>query len=105
MGDERIIVAPATAKALSSESEGYAGNAYDDWSELRYFERVRRLRRLEDSERAARELGDIANAAGNHRAGGRIDARIENRAAEAQRLGPDLAAGNFVLFGCLENDC
>ena len=28
--DETIIVAPATAKALAFESEGYAGNAYDD---------------------------------------------------------------------------
>ena len=29
-GDETIIVAPATAKALTFESEGHAGNAYND---------------------------------------------------------------------------
>jgi hypothetical protein len=30
MRDETIIVAPAPAKALALESEGYAGNTYDD---------------------------------------------------------------------------
>ena len=33
--DETIIIAPATAKALTFETEGDAGNAYDDGSELR----------------------------------------------------------------------
>jgi hypothetical protein len=33
-GDETIIVAPATAKALPFESEGNAGNAYDDLLKL-----------------------------------------------------------------------
>jgi hypothetical protein len=32
-GDETIIVAPATAKALALESEGHAGNTYEDLSE------------------------------------------------------------------------
>jgi hypothetical protein len=33
--DETIIIAPATAKALTFETEGDAGNAYNDGSELR----------------------------------------------------------------------
>jgi hypothetical protein len=88
-GDETIIVAPATAKALTFKSEGHAGNTYKDWSEALRLERVRRGRRLEDSVRAAMKLGAIANPPGNDRArrGGSFDLRIEDRAAGAQRVG------------------
>ena len=87
--DETIIVAPATAKALTFDSEGDAGNTYNDLLKLRCIERVRRIRRLEDSEGAAMKLGAIANASGNDRARRSIDTRIEDRAASAQRIGQD----------------
>ena len=90
--DETIIMAPATAKALTFESEGHAGNAYDDVSELctlggicrlRRFQRVSRLRRLEDSKGAALKLGATANASCDDSAPLCIDTRIEDRAAGA----------------------
>ena len=39
--DETIIMAPATAKALTFETEGDAGNAYNDLLKVRWIERVR----------------------------------------------------------------
>ncbi len=59
--DETIIVAPATTKALTFESEGNAGNTYDDLLKVRWIERVRRVGRLEDSKGPAMKLGAIAN--------------------------------------------
>jgi len=79
--DETIIVAPATAKALTFDSESNAGNAYDDESELGTIELFCGVRRLEDSESAAMKLGAIANPSGNDRARARVDTRIEDRAA------------------------
>lgn len=76
-------MAPATAKALTFESEGHAGNTYDDLFELGTIERVRRLRRLEDVVGAAAELGAVADASGNDRARRHVDLRIEDRAARA----------------------
>ena len=35
LADETIVMAPATAKALTFESEGHAGNAYEDLCEVR----------------------------------------------------------------------
>ena len=81
--DETIIVAPATAKALTFESEGHAGNAYDDGSELGTIELFCGVRRLKNSESAAIKLGTIANASRNDRARRHIDTRIENRAPNA----------------------
>jgi len=83
-GDETIIVAPATTEAIAFESEGDAGNAYDDLSEARRLERVSRGRRLENSVCAGVKLGAIANPPGSHRAQGGIDLRIEDGAAGAQ---------------------
>jgi len=85
--DETIIVAPATAKALTFDSEGNAGNTYDNLSELGTIQRVRRVRWLEDVVGAAMKLGAIANASGDDSAPLCIDARIEDRAAGAQRIG------------------
>ena len=97
--DETIIVAPATAKALTFASESHAGNADDDLSEVLKFERVGRLRRLEDVVRAAIKLGAIANPPRGHRADTGIDLRIEDRAAGAYRVGKDKVGGNFVALG------
>ena len=83
LADKTIIMAPAPAKALAFESEGNAGNAYDDLSELRTIQLVRRLRRLEDSEGAAMKLGAIANPSRNDSARRHVDPRIEDRAAGA----------------------
>ena len=87
LADETIIVAPATAKALTLDSEGNAGNAYDDRSELGTIELFCGVRRLEDPERTAMKLGAIANPARDDSARRHIDPRIEDRAAGAQRLG------------------
>lgn len=75
-------MAPAPAKALAFETEGDAGNAYQDIRELCDVERVRRRGRLEDSVGAALHLEMSANAARSDR-GGRagIDAREEHRAS------------------------
>ena len=83
--DETIIVAPATAKALAFDSEGHAGNTYNDMSKALRFEHFGRGRRLENSVRAAMKLGAIANAAGNDRTRRSVsfDLRIEDRAAGA----------------------
>jgi len=97
--DETIIVAPATAKALTLDSEGHAGNAYDDGSELGTIELFCGLGWLEDPERAAMELGAIANASRKDRARAQVDARIEDRAAGAQRFGENNVGGNFVALG------
>ncbi len=82
-GDETIIVAPATTKALAFETESHAGNTYDDLFERCCLERVGQLRRLENSIGAGAKLGAIANPPGNDRARFRFDSRIENRAAGA----------------------
>jgi len=97
--DETIIVAPATAKALTFESEGNAGNAYDDVSELGTIELFCGLGWLEDPERAAMKLVAVANASRDDRAPLRIDPRIEDRAAGAQRIGENNVGGNFVALG------
>jgi hypothetical protein len=46
----------------------------------------------------------MANAAGNHRGGARVDARIEDGASVAQRIGKDIVGGNFVSLGCVESN-
>ena len=97
--DETIIVAPATAKALTLDSEGHAGNAYDDVSELGTIELFCGLGWLEDPERAAMKLSAIANASRDDRAPLRIDPRIEDRAAGAQRFCENNFGGNFVALG------
>ena len=79
--DETIIMAPATAKALTFDSEGNAGNAYDDVSELGTIQRVRRVRWLEDVAGAAMKLRAIANPSRDDSARRHVDSRIEDRAA------------------------
>ena len=97
--DETIIVAPATAKALTFESEGNARNAYNDLLKLRCIDRIRGLRRLEDSEGATLELGAVANASRDDSARAQVNARIEDRASRAQRIGQDNVGGNFFALG------
>ena len=99
--DETIIVAPATAKALTLDSEGHAGNAYDDVSELGTIELFCGLGWLEDPERAAMKLSAVANASRDDSARRhvRLDPRIEDRTAGVQRIGQDNVGGNFVALG------
>jgi len=52
---------PATAQSLPFESEGNAGNTDENFRETFAVESFRRRGRLEDSIRAAGELGAIAN--------------------------------------------
>ena len=71
---------PATTQSLSFESEGNAGNTHENFREFFAVESFRRRGRLEDSIRAGRELGVIANPSGNDHARRAIDAWIEDRA-------------------------
>jgi len=97
--DETIIMAPATAKALTFDSEGNAGNTNDDIFELVKIQRVRRVRWLEDVAGAAMKLRAIANPSRDDSARRHVDSRIENRASCAQRIGTDYVGGNFVALG------
>lgn len=72
---------PATTQPLTLGSEGNAGNTDENFRENFVIKSLRRRGRLEDSIRAGRELGVIANPAGNDHARRAIDARIEYRAA------------------------
>jgi hypothetical protein len=83
LADETIIVAPATAKALTFDSEGDARNTYDDLSELRTIECVSRFSRLEDPEGAAMKLPAIANPSSDNSPRHHLDSRIKNRAPGA----------------------
>ena len=99
LADETIVMAPATAKALAFESEGNAGNTYDDLFELRTIKLIRRVGWLEDVVRAAMKLRAIANPSRDDSARRHVDSRIENRTACAQRIGTDYVGGNFVALG------
>ena len=69
-------MAPATAQSLSFESEGNAGNTDKNFREIFAVESLRRLRRLEDSVRTARQLGAIADASRHDHASRSFDARL-----------------------------
>lgn len=107
MGDETIIVTPATAQSLSFESEGNAGNTDENFRENFAVENFRRRRRLEDSVRAGDKLGAIANPSRDYRAIRNFDppsmagtaacpTRIEDGAIRLQRVGKDEVRGNLV---------
>ncbi len=95
---------PATAQSLSFESEGDAGNTYEKFRELFAVERLGRHGRLEDSVRAAGELGSIANSSRDDRARGRVNARIEDGATGGQRVGQDAVGRDFVTVSFVEDD-
>jgi len=95
---------PATAQSAAFESEGDAGNAYENFRELFAIERLGRLGRLEDSIRTAGEFGSIANPARDDRARRRVNPRIEDGAAGSQRVGQDAAGRDFVAVSLVEDD-
>ncbi len=95
---------PATAQSAAFESEGDAGNAYENFRELFAIERLGRLGRLEDSIRTAGEFGSIANPARDDRARRRVNARIEDGAAGSQRVGQDAVGRDFVAVSLVEDD-
>lgn len=103
MGDETIIVTPATAQSLSFESEGNAGNTHENFRETFAVENFRRRRRLEDSVRTGDKRGAIANPSGNDHA--HIDARIEDGAIRLQRVGKDEVRGNLITDSGVQNNC
>ncbi len=78
---------PATTQSLTFESEGNAGNTHENFRETFAVESFRQLRRLEDSVRAARELGAIANPSRDDRAC--LYPRIETGASRLQHIGQD----------------
>ena len=94
----------ATAQPLSFESEGNAGNTDENFRKTFAVENLRRRGRLEDSVRTARELGAIANAAGNDRARRSIYARIEDGASRRQRVSRDTVSRDFVADCGVEDD-
>jgi len=95
---------PATAQSAAFESEGDAGNTYENFRELFAIERLGRLGRLEDSIRTAGEFGSIANPARDDRARCRVNPRIEDGAAGSQRVGQDAAGRDFVAVSLVEDD-
>lgn len=95
---------PATAQSAAFESEGDAGNTYENFRELFAIERLGRLRRLEDSIGTAGEFGSIANPSRDNRARRRVNARIKHGAASGQRVGQDAAGRDFVTDGGVEDD-
>ena len=95
---------PATAQSAAFESEGDAGNAYENFRELFAIERLGRLGRLEDSIRTAGEFGSIANPSRDDRARRRVNARIEDGAASGQRIEQDAVGRDFVTVSLVEND-
>jgi len=95
---------PATAQSLSFESEGDAGNTYENFRELFAVERLGRLGRLEDSIRAAGELGSIANSSRDDRARRRVNARIEDCLTSGQCVGQDAVGRDFVTVSFVEDD-
>ena len=75
---------PASSQALAFATEGDAGHTDKNVREIFAVESLRRLRRLEDSVRTARELGAIPDASRDDHA--RLDARIEDGASRRQRV-------------------
>ena len=95
---------PATAQSSAFESEGDAGNTYENFRELFAIERLGRLGRLQDSICAAGEFRSIANPSRDDRARRRVNARIEDGATSGQRVGQDAVGRDFVTVSFVEND-
>jgi len=80
---------PASSQALAFATEGDAGHTDKNVREIFAVESLRQCGRLEDSVSTARELGAIANAVRDDRAGRCINPRIEDSAARGNRVGQD----------------
>ena len=104
MADETIIVTPATTQALAFATKGDTGNTDENFCKTFRLERRRRRRRLEDSVSAARELARIADASGDEHVGGGLDARVEDGASRAHRVGEDSVGRDFVAMSVVEHD-
>lgn len=91
-------MAPATAQALTFETEGDAGNANENRRELACVKQLNRRHRLHDSKFTGHQLGPIAHAMGRHLSGRRIDAREKDRVAGGNRLGHKQAGRNLVAL-------
>ncbi len=105
LADETIIMTPATTQSLSFDTEGNAGNTDQNFRETFAVERLGRRGRLQDSIRAARKLGTIANPSRDDSARHRIDARVENGAARRQRVSQYAIGRDFVAVSFVEDDC
>jgi hypothetical protein len=98
-------MAPAPAKALTFDTEGDAGNAYQDFRELFDFERVSRRGRLEDSVCAALHLEMVADAARRDRARlVTVDSRKEDCATGRKRVAEDQGGCDFIADCGVQND-
>lgn len=95
---------PATAQSLAFESEGNAGNTYENFREPCAVESLGRLGRLEDSVRTAGEFAPIADPSRDDGARPSVHARIEDGATRRQRVGPDAVGRDFVTDSSVEDD-